>query len=300
MNIFVGNLSFEATEEDLKKLFETTGEVTSAVIVMEKEKKAPKSRGFGFVEMPDGAQALAAITALNDKEFMGRQLIVNPARPKTEAQRESELKKRIFLKAKTKMSLQANQHPREGRQEKEVLARPFISRPGTYKGGRRTRSYVMRTGVIEMEKGTKPWQERQENPMRWRKGPDQSKPWQKRASARKPWEKPEGSAAETRPWKRASTEAKPWKKAMGSSKPWQRGKGERKPWEKPIGISKPWEKTESSSEVKPWKRVSREAKPWKKPTSSSKPWERGTSARREKTGFKGRGKPAKIIVDKRQ
>src|SRR3989338_10049425 len=82
MNIFVGNLSFEATQGDVKKLFEGFGNVTSAVIVMSREKKAPKSRGFGFVEMSDEEQALAAIAALNEKEFMGRVLNVDPARPK--------------------------------------------------------------------------------------------------------------------------------------------------------------------------------------------------------------------------
>ena len=61
MNIFVGNLLFAATGEDLKTLFAGFGSVASALIVMEKEKKAPKSRGFGFVEMPDEQQALAAI-----------------------------------------------------------------------------------------------------------------------------------------------------------------------------------------------------------------------------------------------
>src|SRR3989338_2022028 len=82
MNIFVGNLLFEATQGDVKKLFEGFGNVASVVIAMSKEKKMPKSRGFGFVQMPDEQQALAAIAALNGKEFMGRLLNVNPARPK--------------------------------------------------------------------------------------------------------------------------------------------------------------------------------------------------------------------------
>ena len=91
MNIFVGNLSFDAAEGDVKKLFEDFGNVASVVIVMRKEKKAPKSRGFGFVEMPDEQQALAAIAALSGKEFMGRVLNVDPARPKTETKRKVEL-----------------------------------------------------------------------------------------------------------------------------------------------------------------------------------------------------------------
>ena len=79
MNIFVGNLLFEATEGDVKKLFEGYGFVASVVIAMRNEKNAPRSRGFGFVQMPDEQQALAAIAALNGKEFMGRVLDVNPA-----------------------------------------------------------------------------------------------------------------------------------------------------------------------------------------------------------------------------
>jgi RNA recognition motif-containing protein len=82
MKIFVSNLSFAATEDDVKALFEGLGEVSSVVI--QREKKEAKSRGFGFVDMPDDQQAQAAIASLNDKEFMGRPLIVNPARIKTE------------------------------------------------------------------------------------------------------------------------------------------------------------------------------------------------------------------------
>ena len=95
MNIFVGNLSFEANEGDVKKLFEGFGNVASVAIVMRKEKKAPKSRGFSFVQMPDEQQAQAAIEALNAKEWMGRILNVSPARPKTEEEREAEKEKRI-------------------------------------------------------------------------------------------------------------------------------------------------------------------------------------------------------------
>ncbi|MFA4889148.1 MAG: hypothetical protein WC628_06200 [Candidatus Omnitrophota bacterium] len=94
MNIFVGNLSFEANGGDVKKLFEGFGNVASVVIVMSREKKTPKPRGFGFVQIPDEQQALAAIAALNGKEFMGRVLDINPARPKAKAQAENELKEK--------------------------------------------------------------------------------------------------------------------------------------------------------------------------------------------------------------
>lgn len=77
MNIFVGNLLFEATESDVRKIFRNYGEVTGVSLVM--EKNGSKSRGFGFVEMPKEDQALAAIEGLNEKTFMGRPLLVSQA-----------------------------------------------------------------------------------------------------------------------------------------------------------------------------------------------------------------------------
>ncbi len=79
-NLYVGNLSFDASEEDLKKLFSEAGEVRSAKIVMDMYSGRPK--GFGFVEMASPADAEKAISLLNGKAFMNRNLIVNEARPK--------------------------------------------------------------------------------------------------------------------------------------------------------------------------------------------------------------------------
>lgn len=78
--LFVGNISWTATDEDLKTLFSAYGEVLSARIVI--DKFTNKSRGFGFVEMANDEQAKAAIDGLHDKDFMGRQISVNVARPK--------------------------------------------------------------------------------------------------------------------------------------------------------------------------------------------------------------------------
>ena len=86
MNIYVGNLPHELTEEDLRQAFETFGEVTSAKIIMDKFSGA--SRGFGFVEMPTKAEAQAAITGLNGTELKGRTLNVNEARPRSESRRD--------------------------------------------------------------------------------------------------------------------------------------------------------------------------------------------------------------------
>ena len=82
MNIYVGNLSYTATEDDLRKAFEAHGEVSSVSIIM--DKMTGRSRGFGFVEMPDKHQDQAAISALNLQEIAGRSITVNEARPKTE------------------------------------------------------------------------------------------------------------------------------------------------------------------------------------------------------------------------
>ena len=79
MNIYVGNLALNVTEEDLQQAFEAFGEVTSAKII--KDKYSGESKGFGFVEMPAGAEAQSAINGLNEKELKGRELKVNEARP---------------------------------------------------------------------------------------------------------------------------------------------------------------------------------------------------------------------------
>jgi RNA recognition motif-containing protein len=82
MNIYVGNLSYEATEEDIRQAFQAHGEVSTVSIIM--DKISGRSRGFGFVEMPDKAQAEAAIRTLNLQEVRGRAITVNEARPKGE------------------------------------------------------------------------------------------------------------------------------------------------------------------------------------------------------------------------
>jgi RNA recognition motif-containing protein len=80
MNIYVGNLSYEVTEEDLKQAFEAHGEVATANIIS--DKFTGRSRGFGFVEMPKDDEARAAIEALNGMDLKGRTLNVNEARPR--------------------------------------------------------------------------------------------------------------------------------------------------------------------------------------------------------------------------
>lgn len=85
MNIYVGNLSREVTEQELKQAFEAFGQVASVNII--KDKFSGESRGFGFVEMPDNGQAQAAIAGMNGKDLKGRSLNVNEARPRPEGGR---------------------------------------------------------------------------------------------------------------------------------------------------------------------------------------------------------------------
>jgi len=83
MNIYVGNLSYEATQDDVRAAFEAHGAVSSVSIIM--DKMTGRSRGFGFVEMADAGQGQAAITALNLQEIRGRAMTVNEAKPKSES-----------------------------------------------------------------------------------------------------------------------------------------------------------------------------------------------------------------------
>jgi len=82
MNIYVGNLAYEVTEEDLKEAFEVFGEVE--VVKVLKDNYTGRSKGFGFVEMSNNADAQSAIDDLNDKDLKGRTLKVNKARPRNE------------------------------------------------------------------------------------------------------------------------------------------------------------------------------------------------------------------------
>ena len=288
MNIFVGNLSFEAAEDDIKKLFEGFGKVASAVIVTRKEKKTPKARGFGFVEMPDEPQALAAIAALSGKEFMGRVLKVNPAYLKKEIQPGSESGKKAWPKVKD----EAKRYPREEREQRKPWINPAFNKSGTHRGPRSAGSYMKRDGSTEIREEAKPWRKRE----------DQSRPWQKRPSEHKPWKRAEEGAG--RPWKKAEGEAKPWSKPRRSGfKPWERTEGQSRPWKRPEsgfepgkqaeGESKPWRKREDQSrpwqkrpsEHKPWKRAEAGAsRPWKKAEGEAKPWSK-SSERPRRSGF---------------
>lgn len=83
MNIYVGNLSYQTTDDSLREAFEAFGEVSSARVVTDRE--TGRSRGFGFVEMPSSDEGHAGIAALNGQDLDGRSITVNEARPKEDS-----------------------------------------------------------------------------------------------------------------------------------------------------------------------------------------------------------------------
>jgi hypothetical protein len=168
--------------------------------------------------MPDEQQALTAIAALSGKEFMGRVLDVNPSRPKAEAQTENKVKE----KRQPKATVEAKQYSPEEREQKKTWFNPVVNKPGRYRGGRRTRSYMKRRGLTGMQQEVKPRPRSQDNPMRWRKKKEQVKPWQKTPGEHKPWKKTEG---EVKPWRKSEGGIKPWKKPAGDAKPWSKSNG---------------------------------------------------------------------------
>jgi RNA recognition motif-containing protein len=85
MNIYIGNLPYTISEDELRDLFATHGEVTSANIIMDRD--SGRSKGFGFVEMTNKAQGESAINALNETDVQGRNVRVNEARPRPEKDR---------------------------------------------------------------------------------------------------------------------------------------------------------------------------------------------------------------------
>ena len=82
MRIYVGNFGFDTSEQQIREAFEAFGQVQEVSLIQDRDTGRPK--GFGFVEMPTNAEAQAAIEALNGKEFTGRSITVNEARPRQE------------------------------------------------------------------------------------------------------------------------------------------------------------------------------------------------------------------------
>ena len=262
MNIFVGNLSFDTTEADLKKLFEGFGSVSTVVVVL--DEKGKKSRGFGFLEMPDSSLAQKAITALDGQIFMGRPIRVNPTQPKSEKVKEAgdQKEERKRLKAEKR---------RAGRGHDVEEKKEFLGGRRTYNGVRlsATERSVQPRHWEKREPGAKPWVKREVGAKPWQKREGGAKPWEKRESGAKPWEKREGGA---KPWVKRETGAKPWEKREGGAKPWQKRESGAKPWQKREEQSKPWKKTEPGTRIV--KRTPGKSRAWEKRPGVAKPYKR--------------------------
>lgn len=85
MKIYVGNMSYDTSEDDLRKAFEAHGQVDSVAVIS--DQYSGRSKGFGFVEMSNDTEAKAAIDSLNDSDLQGRTLKVNEARPRNDSNR---------------------------------------------------------------------------------------------------------------------------------------------------------------------------------------------------------------------
>lgn len=229
MKIFVGNLSFDAVEGDVRKAFGEFGSVASVAIVM--DKKGTSSRGFGFVEMLDDQQARAAIAAFDGKNFMGRPLNVSPSISKAKDEIEKREKKRGRI--------------RDRAQSEESSLRPD-SGYSAYKKGRRSRSFMTRRAAEGAPVQDKPHIKSHDNPMRWRKRSDQPKPWQKSHGEPISWKGP-------KPWQKTAGESRPWIRKEGENKPWQKkeGGGESRTWRKSGGESRPWGSSRAGESRRP-------------------------------------------------
>jgi hypothetical protein len=277
MNIFIGNLAFEAKEEDVHKVFMAFGKISSFTIV--KDKKGKNSRGFGFIEMPNEEEALAAISGLNGTELLGRQMNVMPALSKKEKGDSVKTEDRRGLDEQPVVNKDLDQDA----EVKEAFGpRKHIRRGSRYKQGRRTRSFLMKrkeAGIAELPSERK----FKANPMRWRKK-QQPKPWQKDKGEVKPWRRGEHG---TGPWRKPEGVARPWRRPGGESKPWEKRRGTFGSRERSEGESNPWRKPEG--EVKPWSKERQNRKPWMKSGDGSGKPRRSGGTHAKRSGFGKRG-----------
>jgi RNA recognition motif-containing protein len=286
MTIFVGNLSFDSTVDDIKKLFGQFGTVTKVDIALDSDKN---SRGFAFVEMPDEAEGHAAITNLNGQEFMGRPINVSPAHEKRKpiktGSARGQGRRSLSYKRRLGIIEGAAQGPVQGPAGTvEEKPRQRYENPG-----QRNEKAWKKPGK-PWQKSTKPWQ----HPKPWEK---HAKPWLRKTEAgarsergerpAKPWEKrPEAGGG--KPWQKRPEAGggKPWQKRpeAGGGKPWQkRPEGGAKPWQKHHEAGgKPWQKNENTGA----ERQRRSELYGKSGGESSQPW--GGKSRRKGAGDRGK------------
>ena len=227
-NIFVGNLSFAATKEDVRKLFEKFGTVASVVIVKGKKQKP---RGFCFVDMPDEEQLKAALNGLDGKNFMDRPLKVNRVNPNEKSKPHSSHFKPV-------------EKPWGKNKQREF--KPYR----------------------QEDRESKPWDKSKDSSRPYRRDDRESKPWDKnkgssdpftKFSESKPWVKKAGGPRSHRD----DQKSKPWEYKKTSSKPFNKygGRSSGKPWEKKDGESRP---RQDDRDSKPWDKNKGSAKPFNK------------------------------------
>jgi RNA recognition motif-containing protein len=167
MNIFVGNLSFTATENDVRAIFEAFGVVLSVKL---KKKSGKNSRGFGVVIMPDDLQAQAAITGLEEKEFMGRPLNISVERPKpVKPKKDYKEIKRLRREAKKKPPVAVFEAPEIPEKEVKLKAKVFKKLEKEDKPRRKVREADKK---FSQPTGSQAWERR--------KGRGVAKPWKKK------------------------------------------------------------------------------------------------------------------------
>jgi len=305
----VGNLSFDSTVADVKKLFEGFGNVASAMIVMEKQKKASKSRGFGFVQMPDEQQALAAIAALNSKEFMGRLLNVNPARPKdhpavggalakakghpavggaiakakVEAQEASELnpvRNTESIREKNKISngVKEKRQPKVEAKAEQHSPREETEQKKAWFSPVFNKHPALKDGRVRpsgQHPALKDGRVRLSGQPGRYKGGRRSRSYMKQHGLT--------GMEDTKPRRRSQDNPMRWRKRGDQPKPWKKAEGESKPWEKTGGEIRTWRK--SGEEPKPWKKPAGESKPWRKSKKRPRPRQSRIESRRKPGGY---------------
>jgi RNA recognition motif-containing protein len=218
-NIFVGNLSFKATKEDVIKLFEPFGRVANAVIM---ERKKGKSRGYGFVDMPNEEEKSAAIAALEGKEFMWRVLSVSPVIPKVKREVKSERESKRWSKPKPASGAKSWSKPASG-PKPESTSEGRLKYHNKIDGPSKPWRKVNSKPVHNKNKGSRPYYGKSDR--EFKADDRQSKPYR----------------SEERP-SRPSGSKLPFKKFESPSKPLAKGKGGFKMRHKVSGAPKSWPK----------------------------------------------------------
>jgi RNA recognition motif-containing protein len=251
-NIFVGNLAFAATKDDVRKLFESFGTVVHVAIL---EKKKGTSRGFGFVDMPNDEERAKAIAATNGKDFMGRPLKVTVVVPKFKSSKPKKIKpgsKKWTAREEKKPWVKSGDRPSYRREDRG--ARPGDKKEGSFRPS--GKPYEGKKPFRKDERSSKPWP-KPEGAKPYRRDDRENRPY--RREEPKPMyaedrEEPEGkpyvrNESKGKPWLKMNTASKPsYKKFDGPSRP--RREGPSKPYGKPGTGPKKFFKSGQPS--KPW------------------------------------------------